>query len=269
MVKQRLVLQPQQLQQIQADAATTQTFTLTLEQQNYLYRVLRLKAGGEFIALNGQGNRWRALLADNLGQAKILAELPSNSDLKLDITLAIAMPKGNGLESVIRQATELGVSRIMPLWSDRTVIRPHTNMGAAKPERWLKIAHEICEQSCQTYVPEICAPQTFADAVHRFSPDDAQIHKYICVTTKPSPHLLNSLINLTSCLAKTSTKIISSTNIVILTGAEGGWTTTETTLALAHNFQPVSLGDRILAAITAPVVALSIVTAVIESQFDS
>jgi 16S rRNA (uracil1498-N3)-methyltransferase len=268
MVKQRLVLQPQQLQQIQAGSLSALTFTLTSEQQNYLYKVLRLKAGGEFIALSGQGDCWRAVLADNLGQVQILEVIPPNSDLKLDVTLAIAMPKGNGIESIIRQATELGVSRIMPLWSDRTIVRPHTNLGAAKLKRWLKIAQEICEQSCQTYVPEICEPQTFADVVPRFKVDNdqisSQINKYICVTTKPSPHLLNSLIKSTD----TSTKVVSPTKIVILTGAEGGWTEAETALALAYNFQPVSLGDRILAAVTAPVVALSIVTAVIESQFD-
>jgi 16S rRNA (uracil1498-N3)-methyltransferase len=263
MIRQRLVLQPQQIEQIHNSITIPKLFTLTSEQQNYLYKVLRLKVGAEFTALDGRGSWWIVILSENLGKVEILAQIPPIPDLQVEITLAIAMPK-NGMEEVIRQATELGVSKIMPLWSDRTVIRPQTRIGASKLERWLKIAQEISEQSYRLYVPEIYEPQTFIDLLEKFnnSPNDAQINgkigKYICATTKPTPHLLNSLLNLNEFPTK----------IVILTGAEGGWTETETALAIAYNFQPISLGDRILAAITAPVVALSIVSGVIESQFD-
>jgi len=271
MSRQRLVLHPSQIEQIeQIDFDSVRKINLiinlTLEQQNYLYKVLRLKTGAEFIALNGRGMTWRAILAAEIGQAKILEQISPNSvlnsainpELQIDLTLAIAMPKGNGMEDVIRQATELGVSSIMPMWSDRTAIRPHTNIGATKQERWLKIAQEISEQSDRVYVPDIHEPQTFIDVLTEFN--DSQSHsppgKYICVTTKPHPHLLDSLLKLDGLPSK----------IVVLTGAEGGWTDTEMALAIAHNFQPVSLGDRVLAAVTAPVVALSIFTAVIESQ---
>jgi 16S rRNA (uracil1498-N3)-methyltransferase len=276
MSRQRLVLQPSQLEQIDFDSVReiNLTINLTLEQQNYLYKVLRLKTGAEFIALNGRGKSWRVMLSAEIGQVKILEQicqnppinLPTDSvtgsdlnpELPIDLTLAIAMPKGNGMEDVIRQATELGVSKIMPMWSERTVIRPHINIGAAKLERWLKIAQEISEQSHRVYVPDIHEPQTFIDVLTKF--DDSQSHtqigKYICVITKPLPHLLNSLLKLDRLPSK----------IVVLTGAEGGWTDSEMALAIAHNFQPVSLGDRVLAAVTAPIVALSIFTAVIESQ---
>lgn len=270
MTRQRLVLQPQQLKQInlesehRVDLSSNLAINLTLEQQNYLSKVLRLKPGAEFIALNGRGISWRAILSVNVGQAEILEPICSNLDtnvnpeLQVDITLAIAMPKGNGMEDVIRQATELGVSNIMPIWSDRTAVRPHTPMGTSKLDRWLKIAREISEQSHRTYVPEIHQPQTFTDIVTKF--DDLQrptpTGKYICVTTKPHPHLLDSLLKLDPLPLE----------IVVLTGAEGGWTESEMAWAIAHNFQPVSLGDRILAAVTAPIVTLSILSAVIESK---
>jgi len=249
MIRQRLVLQPQQIEQI-----STSKISLTSEQQHYLGKVLRLRAGAEFIAMDGRVNRWRAVLTQNVGEAEVLEQISTNFDLETEITLAIAMPKGNGMEAVIRQTTELGVNKIMPLWSDRTVIRPHTSIGSSKLERWLKIAQEISEQSHRTVVPQIHEPMTLADTMPKFN--DMQIAKYICVTPKPTPHLLNSLLNLDQVPTK----------IVILTGTEGGWTESETNLAIAHNFQTVSLGDRILAAVTAPVVALSIVTAVIESH---
>ncbi|AFY73715.1 RNA methyltransferase, RsmE family [Synechococcus sp. PCC 7502] len=270
MTKQRLVLQPQQLTQIFKNSGFNKNgnwekFSLTPDQSNYLYKVLRLKAGAEFTALDGKGGWWRAVLTEVLGQAAIIEQIPINSafnpnfgsELGIDITLAIAMPKGNGMESIIRQATELGVSNILPLWSDRTVIRPHTPLGTSKLERWVKIAQEISEQSHRSYIPNIDAPQTFAEAIGKF--DHIPISKYICVTTKPTSHLLHSLLDLKPLPSK----------LVIFTGAEGGWTESEITMAIAHNFIPVSLGNRILAAVTAPVMALSLVTAVIEYNIAS
>lgn len=252
MIRQRLVLQPPQVEQLQ----NFSRINLNLEQQNYLYKVLRLRAGAEFIALDGQGSWWRAVLTEDVEKVEILEKIPTNPDLQVDITLAIAMPKANGMEAVIRQATELGVRRILPLWSDRTVIRPQTNIGAAKQERWLKIAQEISEQAHRSYVPQIHEPQTLKEVICKFNDAFTDAQKYICVTSKFTPHLLNALLNLEQLPSK----------IVILTGTEGGWTESETNLAIAHNFQPISLGDRILAAVTAPVVALSIITAVIESN---
>ncbi len=180
----------------------------------------------------------------------------------------MAMPKGNGMEAIIRQTAELGVSRIVPLWSERTVIKPNTAVGAVKLGRWLKIAQEMCEQSHRAYVPQICEPQTLDSFFQNFLPnffpnfslpsnDDPQFGKYIGVTTKPAPHLLNFLQN-----QELPSKI------VILIGAEGGWSENETAMAIAHNFQPISLGAHILAAVTAPVVALSIISAIFESQLD-
>ncbi len=78
MIKTRLVLP-----QIQNLGATIGTVALTLEQQNYLYKVLRLKIGAEFIALDGQGGWWRASLTPDLGQVKILEQIPSISSPKL------------------------------------------------------------------------------------------------------------------------------------------------------------------------------------------
>lgn len=260
MVKQRLVLEPHQIAEIKNLAIAT----LTLAQQNYLYKVLRLKSGAEFTALDGRGTWWRAVLAKDVGVAQILAQISSDDfkagDLALDVTLAIAMPK-QGMEDVIRQATELGVRRIMPLWSDRTVVRPNTPIGTAKFARWVKITQEISEQSHRAYIPQIDEPQTLMAALTELAPhSQPHTYKYIGVTTKPTPHLLDSLLN--SC------RLLQPLSVVMLTGAEGGWTETEAAMAIANDFQPVSLGDRVLAAVTAPVVALSIIAAISESQFN-
>jgi 16S rRNA (uracil1498-N3)-methyltransferase len=237
--------------------------TLTSEQKHYLCNVLRLGTGAEFIALDGLGHGWLAQIQPDLKQAQILAEIPDFPETEIDLRLAIAMPKGNTIESVIRQAAELGVRQILPMWSDRTVVKPNTALGTQKLERWQRIAQEATELSWQTYVPQIASPSNFNDLI---SSDFSQLSppnpiapiKLLCVTHE-APHLLSHLNQL-------KLEQLPQTAILIATGAEGGWTAPEEVHAIAHNWQPVSLGNQILSAITAPVVALAIIRAALEAR---
>ncbi len=250
---QRLVLQPQQCDH--------PLINLSPEQQHYLQRVLRLSVGGQFIALDGKGHWWLAQLQADLSQALLIHEMTANQELPIPITVAIAMPKGNNIEGIIKQTTELGVSQIIPLWSDRTVIKTGTPVGQQKLERWQRIAQESAEQSLRAFVPEITSPQAFNDCLN----SNYQL-KFICVTSGKATHLL------TYCLSEIANLKIHKSGseipqaVLIATGPEGGWTQAEEALALAQGFQPVSLGDRILAATTAPVVALAIVSAVLQTH---
>jgi 16S rRNA (uracil1498-N3)-methyltransferase len=171
------------------------------------------------------------------------------------LTLGIAMPKGNNLESVVRQATELGVRQIVPLFSDRTAIKAGTEIGQQKRDRWQRIAAETAELSLRSYVPEVCTPQD----LHQWLSASSNLPpcpKYICVTHPDQPHLLQ-------CLRED--QAMNSDRLMVVTGCEGGWTEREEQWAIAHCFTPVSLGDRILSAVTAPVVALSIITAYLDA----
>jgi 16S rRNA (uracil1498-N3)-methyltransferase len=255
---QRLVLQPQQSVQPLVPSAQIE---LNPAQQHYLVHVLRLKPGAEFIALNGKGQWWRAELLADLQSATIAEEIIARTELPIPVTLAIAMPKGNGMEAVIRTCTELGVSRIVPLWSDRTVVKPGTSLGVQKLERWQRIAAEASEQSLRTYVPEIGKPQAVSDWLRE--PQAAtRVHKFIGVTHGDRSHLLSSMLEVFHA-NRLENQLADA--ILVMTGSEGGWTKDEEELAMTHDFQPVSLGDRILAATTAPVVALSIISAIINT----
>ena len=227
---------------------------LTPEQRNYLCNVLRLETGAEFIALDRQGGWWLAKLKES-DIAEIIAKLENNSELTAKITLGIAMPKGSNIESVIRQTTELGVRQIVPIFSDRTVIKSGSEIGNQKRDRWQRIAEESAELSMRNYVPEIHPPQALSTWLNDRLKSPSL--KYICVISPDVSHLLSSLQN--SNLEQIS-------EIVIATGCEGGWTTREEEQAIAAGFIPVSLGDRVLSAVTAPVVALSIVGAFLDTQ---
>jgi 16S rRNA (uracil1498-N3)-methyltransferase len=231
----RLVITPEQKQE--------QKITLTPEQQHYLFRVLRLKNGDRFVAMDGYGNSWLAEITAK--SANIIESIDISTELPVPLTLITALPKGSGYEQVVRCCTELGVSTFLPVISDRTLLKPNPN----KVDRWRKIATEAAEQSERQIVPAILDPIKFALAMN--SVDQPQA-KYICAAR-------GNLPTLASCL---QTK--QEAEIVIATGCEGGWTDAEIEIAIAVGYQPVSLGNRILRAVTAPIVALSLAVAALE-----
>jgi 16S rRNA (uracil1498-N3)-methyltransferase len=229
-----------QLQRITIHAHQIQAtqLLLTSQQQHYLLRVLRLRDGDQFIAMDGMGE-W--LLAQLQGeQGKILGSLAVKMELPVSITLMMALPKGNGFDEVVRCCTELGVTCIAPVLSDRSLLNP----SSQKLERWRRIASEAAEQSERTFVPTILDPVTF----NTFLNKAVATHRYICEARGNYPHLKQVINNTTN-------------DIIIAIGPEGGWTNQEIEMAVKLEFQPISLGRRILRAVTAPIVAISLIGA--------
>ena len=229
---------------IGASQIDRQQIVLTAEQQHYLSRVLRLRSGDRFIATNGQGQGWLASLESD--QAHILEPIHAHSELPISVTLVLALPKGNGFDEVVRQATELGVICIAPVISDRTLLNPSAN----KLERWRRIAQEAAEQCERQIVPEILDPVSWSDRLQIESFNSEC--RLICLARGNSRHLLDYL-NQSVCPA-----------ITLAIGPEGGWTDAEIAGAIAAGYQPISLGRRVLRAVTAPIVALSLVAGVFE-----
>ncbi|MEG4043146.1 16S rRNA (uracil(1498)-N(3))-methyltransferase [Microcoleus sp. Pol17_C1] len=253
-----------QLQRLAITAAQIceRKIDLTREQQHYLNRVLRLQAGDRFIAMDGRGHWWLAVLeVRETGLfASIAEEIAVNRELPVEVTLMAALPKGNGFDEVVRQATELGVASIVPVTSDRTLLKPSDQ----KVERWRRIAAEAAEQSERQIVPTILEPVSLDVAVK----DCGQKYRYICVARGDNRHLWDCLIGsfdppfvgaVPPCPPPTGGE-----SIVIAVGPEGGWTEAEVKRAIEFGFEAVSLGSRILRAVTAPIAALSLVGAAFE-----
>ena len=258
---------------VNADRICDRTINLTLEQQHYLHRVLRLNQGDKFIAMDGRGHWWLAVLeAQETGLiASIREEIAVNRELGVEVTLMAALPKGNGFDEVVRQATELGVASILPVTSDRTLLKP----SPQKVDRWKRIAAEAAEQSERQIVPTISEPISFDLAVK----DCDQKNRYICVARGDNRHLWDCLIGLEPPhptllrgeqeLEPPQPPFVGAVppcpplgrelSIVIAIGPEGGWTEDEVKKAIEFGFEPVSLGSRILRAVTAPIVALSLI----------
>jgi len=258
---------------VNADQMCNNSINLTPEQQHYLHRVLRLNQGDKFIAMDGRGHWWLAVLeAQETGLiASITEEIAANGELPVTVTLMAALPKGNGFDEVVRQATELGVASIVPVTSDRTLLKP----SVQKVDRWRRIAAEAAEQSERQIVPTIFEPVSFDLAVK----DCGQKHRFICLARGDNRHLWDCLSGLEPPqppLLRGEQDVEEppqppllrgeqeSESIAIAVGPEGGWTDGEVQRAIECGFEPVSLGSRILRAVTAPMVALSLVGAAFE-----
>lgn len=227
---------------------------LTSEQHHYLTRVIRLQSGGQFQAIDGTGALYLAQITTERSQrlAQIIniitanvggAEPLAHPELLQPITLICALPKGNNFDDIVRACTELGVTTILPAIGDRTLLNP----SSQKLQRWRKIAQEAAEQSERLDIPTIAEPQPLPAIFNHLTDLSA---KYLCEARGSHPHLL-------TCLQSSQLTI----PIIVAIGSEGGWTDREIDLAIQHGFQLVSLGRQILRTITAPIVALSIVTA--------
>jgi 16S rRNA (uracil1498-N3)-methyltransferase len=232
---QRITINPSQID--------NSNISLTTAQHHYLTRVIRLHDGSQFQAIDGIGNIYLAQITNDTAQIIQLITTDSQN-LSQSVTLICALPKGNNFDDLVRACTELGVTEIIPALSDRTLLQP----SPQKLQRWRKIAQEAAEQSERSFVPTIVEPEALKTIFDRLP---AGAHKYICEARGEHPHLLN-------CLQSTPI----TEPIILAIGPEGGWTDGELDRALKAGFQPVSLGRQILRTITAPIVALSIVTAI-------
>jgi 16S rRNA (uracil1498-N3)-methyltransferase len=277
---QRLTITAQQLAnqslQVEAIAAIGQIIPLTGEQQHYLIRVLRLGSGDRFLAIFPNGTTWLSQLhrsnPTNPGESEdasfeLLEQHLVHSELPMSVTLVLSLPKGSGFDDVVRQVTELGVTKIVPVISDRTVLKPSAN----RHDRWQRIAAEATEQSERSVTPIVEAPLSFDQYLKTLT-----ANKLPAGDPPPTPNSggfdlyyfcwgRGDLLHLLDRLQQDLVSSNPNSSITIAIGPEGGWTDGEVDRAIKAGFIPVSLGKRILRCITAPAATMAIVGAFLEA----
>lgn len=221
---------------------------LTANQSHYLRRVLRLGVGDRFIAQDGLGAQWFATLSEDPTVAHVVEVVAAAQQVlpTAPLRLIAALPKGNSFDQVVRQATELGVSHIYPVISDRTLLKPKGN----RLERWRRISQEASEQSERITVPEIFSPMPVNMCLQQANWEGL---RYLCAARQNSPHLLAKLQD-----DLTSENLL---DVTLMVGPEGGWTADEITVAIQQEYKTVTLGSVILRSVTASITALSLVAA--------
>lgn len=238
-----------------ADTWTPTTATLTGDQAVHLARVLRAAPGQIYdIVANGFLHRAEITYVSAGGNEEeqkvdFLLHEELSAEAALPLHLLLAVFKFDHMEWAIEKSTELGVSRITPILARRT--EKHLAQSSAKRvERWRRIALEASKQSRRTDIPEIADPTPLKSALaQEKSPTRILLSETEQTTT------LSAALE-TSLRATASEAVSQSTAIAI--GPEGGWTPEEMTLFAQHQWQPVTVGPRILRAETAAIAAIAI-----------
>jgi 16S rRNA (uracil1498-N3)-methyltransferase len=161
------------------------------------------------------------------------------------------------MDWLVEKATELGMASLQPLVTERSVLRLSGERATKKQAHWQAIAIAACEQSGRNQVPRIHAVQTLAQW---FSQGSAPASALAGGTVGPAPRRLMLSLREASQGLFPSPGISACSPVMVLSGPEGGLSPGEETTALAQGFVPVSLGNRVLRAETAPLAVLSALT---------
>lgn len=201
--------------------------------------VLRLRASEEITLFNGDGNEYVAIISkiDKKSISVVVQQqLPQKSlqqPLKIDLLLCII--SNDKMDLAIQKAVELGVTSITPIISERSQ-KLIQEKFAKRMEHWQKIIISSCEQCGNNILPQINLPTTFNHAI----------------TNKP-----NGLRLILSPRSGNTSKHSSASEVQLLIGPEGGFSSTELEKAQDHGFLPVQLGNLVLRSETAVIVGLT------------
>lgn len=214
-------------------------------------RVLRLGKGDKVIACDGRGNDYDALITET-GKDFVLLSLSNKrlneTESQYNITLLQGVPKAGKMDFIIQKCVEIGINRIIPINTMRSVVKPDKD----KSERYNRLALEAAKQSGRGIIPEVLP-------VTKFAALDYSVYDLLIIAYEEEKLL--SVKRLIESVDRTNTDFI---NIAIVIGPEGGLDISEVEYLKAQGGHTVTLGKRILRTETAGMVASAIVLSELE-----
>ncbi len=208
--------------------------------------VMRLKAGDKIVVFDGTGKEYAGVI-ERAGKEELVARIDKVTERPADncrITLVQAVPKLNKMDLIVEKATELGVFKVMPVITDRTMVKPGIGEANPKLERWKKLAVVAAKQCGRATVPEISEVTKFKDSLDAISGNELSLIPCLCGGT----------IALRSVIKDKKPK-----SVAVFIGPEGDFTPDEVAAAKSKGAIPVLLGPEVLRSDTAAVSVLSII----------
>ena len=216
---------------------------------HHIARSLRMAEGDEAIICDGMGGEYRCTLTrirDEECECSIIEALDSGAESPVSITLCMAYPKGDKLETVIQKAVELGCDRIIPFESSRCIKRPKAEKAEKQTARLQRIAEEAAKQCGRARIPAVCPPVSFKQMLLEATESELSL---LCYENENGFSIKDALKN-----AKEKK------SISVIVGAEGGFAPDEVVEAIDSGCLSVTLGPRILRCETAPLFALTAIS---------
>ena len=217
-------------------------------------QVLRMQPGHALTLFNGEGGEFNAEV-QHMGRSDVRVVVGEHRDVACEaavqVHLAVGMPANERMDWLVEKATELGVYRITPLMTERSVVRLTGERAEKKQAHWQAVAASASEQCGRNRVPVIDLPERLDAWLARQTAQAEVVHGVLSLHA--STQSLSALREGASASAK---------KWVLLNGPEGGLTDAEDTAARAKGFAAVRLGERVLRAETAALGALALLTLV-------
>ncbi len=210
----------------------------------HILRSLRMTVGEKLTVCDTKGFDYSCVISacsDNRVDLEIKEKRKNDTEPTIFVTLYLCLTKGDKMDLAVRQAVEMGASRIVPVLSTNCVSRPDEKSLKKKQERWQKIVDEAAGQSGRGILPKVCETLSFNEAVISATNDDLCVFCYELATEN-----LDTIDD--------NVKTVS-----VIIGPEGGFTVPEAEILAKRGAKTVSLGKRILRAETAPVAAMAAV----------
>lgn len=200
-----------------------------------------MKEGAELILFNGLGGQYAGVI-DQLAKKQLTIKVgdkqEGNKQSPLAIHLGIAISKGDRMDWVMQKATEMGISQITPLYTERTEVKLKADRAKKKTDHWQQIIISACEQSGRNQLMELQQPLSLSEWLM-----SAQAEKKFVLHHRSEEGL---------------SKLQKPASVALLIGPEGGLSRDEISQAQRHDFSALTLGPRVLRTETAPIAAASI-----------
>jgi len=221
---------------VRNDLSEVKEFSPESDDAHYLLQVMRVRVGEELRIVDSKGTVYEAAISAVDKKTCTIALngiVEGTSEPTTKITLYQSVSKGERMDLTIQKSVELGVTKIVPVMSERCVVKLDGKSG--RSDRWQKIALEAARQSGRDIVPLVTEPVKFSEAVKTANEE-----------LKIIPWEEASGITLKGVVSGKKPR-----NIAVFIGPEGGFTPAEADMARANDITPVTLGKRILRTETA------------------
>jgi 16S rRNA (uracil1498-N3)-methyltransferase len=209
---------------------------------NHITRVLRLRRGDALVVFDGRGGHYPASILDLRKDAVLIrvgAHLAAERESPLVITLAQGVSRGERMDWVMQKATELGVSRIVPVLTERSVVRLDERQADNRLRHWRAVIVAACEQCGRNRIPELVPPTSLDALLAGAAPQERRL--------------------MLSPQGETRVEELEGgpRPVMLLVGPEGGLAEAEQGAARAAGFLALRLGPRVLRTETAALAALT------------
>lgn len=210
---------------------------------HHIKNVMRSKVGDQIECIHDKSLYICEIIDPSSPKVKIIEKRPDNNESSFDVAIAIALVKEQKMDLILQKLTELGITKIIPVAMERSIVKLDDKKFAKKKERWEKICKEAAEQSKRNIIPEIMNIHTIKQ-LQNLSFDK----KFICSTRNPE-NLVNNYLQKQDDYA----------TMIFVIGPEGGIAPKEEDLLESYGYIPITLGNRIMRVETAAIYIASII----------